>query len=127
MIDVDIVPLSIALDSTTPVRELLGGVLERRVFAELSEPLLRRVVVELPLPVGYALAEVLGAPEAVGEGDARVVLTTAQRVEWVLRRSRNTDGQWVNRRDEYLQELRAAAHPVGSMEAATLGLMPLGS
>ncbi|GJE95626.1 hypothetical protein PsYK624_118120 [Phanerochaete sordida] len=127
MPDDEIYPLSIIFDSTTPVRELLGGILEQQVFARRMETFLRRIVVELPLHIGYSLEEIMSAPTAVGESDARVVLTTAQRVEWVLRRSRDAGGQWLDRRDEYRQELRAAAQPVGSIEAATLGLVPLGS
>ncbi|GJE96143.1 hypothetical protein PsYK624_123360 [Phanerochaete sordida] len=102
-------PVFFESQSAAACKALLVVILEERVFTDLSEPALSRVCIRLSWVWSYTVAEILSAPRSVGEGEPCTVLTTAQRMEWVLRGGRNANSELVNKREDYLRELQDAA------------------
>ncbi|GJE95625.1 hypothetical protein PsYK624_118110 [Phanerochaete sordida] len=113
MADGSTYPLTVRCISMESCRRLLGGVLEGRVLARVPTLLTRLIYIGVPLEAEYALQEIMSAPSFIGEDDGRIILTTEQRVEWVLKKSRDANGKRVNRRDEYLQELQNVVQRAG--------------
>ncbi|GJE95628.1 hypothetical protein PsYK624_118140 [Phanerochaete sordida] len=122
-------PTSIDLRFKSPAscRPLLAAILDARVFTAPSAFVLRRFRVSHPDSLGYTVAEILSAPRIVGEGELCVALTTAQRVEWVLRQGYSANFVRFDKRDEYLRELQDAAREAGMVGAMDAGVVRVGS
>ncbi|GJF00790.1 hypothetical protein PsYK624_170910 [Phanerochaete sordida] len=105
---------------------LLTAILDARVFAAPSAFVLRRFRVSRPGTPGYTVAKILSAPRSIGEDELCVALTTAPRVDWVLRQDCSADVEYFDTRDEYLRELQDAAREAGMMGATDAGVARVG-
>ncbi|GJE96149.1 hypothetical protein PsYK624_123420 [Phanerochaete sordida] len=114
--------INLQLKNSEACRTLVASILESRVFAEPSTFVRRCFRVSPPDNLGYTVADILSAPRSIGEGDQCVTLTTAQRVEWVLRLTWRTNFEITNKRDEYLCELQDAACEMRRVGRRTQGL-----
>lgn len=114
----------LGFQSATACRPLLAAILDERIFAKLPEAALTRFCIWPFVRLRYTVAEIRTAPRSVGEGESSVALTTAQRVEWVMRRCEDADFEVVDKRDDYMRELQDAARDAGEVRGARVEDVP---
>lgn len=112
----DIPRLCIACKATDVARVLVTGILEGRVLARLHAwP--RQVSLQVDRAFNLlTMEEIFSAPTCISHVDETLSLSTAQRVEWLLR--------YHFHRDEYLQELLHAAEEAKVTADTSPGLEP---
>ncbi|GJE96179.1 hypothetical protein PsYK624_123720 [Phanerochaete sordida] len=108
---------------------MLAAILEARVFATPSPLTLGHFRICPPdsmgFTLGYTIADILSAPQSIGEGDLCAALTTAQRVDWVLRGTWDRKWRFVDeRRCDYLRGLQDSARQMGGAGAVGLPAGP---